>query len=198
MDLDRERILVEALKRGDHRAFDEVVSFFKDKIFGLVYRMIGDPQEAEDVAQEVFVTLFTAIGDFRQEARLSTWLYRIAVNHCKNRLKYLDRRKRWQQQSLDQMTDRDSPMSADSGRSALGTSIPRPDHMAEGLQMERIVQRELESMEPEQRMLVLLRDVQGLSYQEIEDITGLALGTVKSRLHRARMALKENVEKHFR
>lgn len=197
MDLDRERILVRALKRGDRRAFDEVVKQFKDKIFGLIYRMMGDPQEAEDVAQEVFVTLFTAVEGFRGEARLSTWLYRIAVNHCKNRLKYLDRRKKWQQQSLDQMTDRELPQSGNAGKGSLGSSIPRPDHMAEGLQMERIVQRELKGMEPDQRMLILLRDVQGLAYQEIEEITGLALGTVKSRLHRARMALKERIAKYF-
>jgi RNA polymerase sigma-70 factor (ECF subfamily) len=187
VDLDRERILVRALKRGDRRAFDEVVKHFKDKIFGLIYRMMGDPQEAEDVAQEVFVTLFTAVEGFRGEARLSTWLYRIAVNHCKNRLKYLDRRKKWQQQSLDQMTDRELPQSGNAGKGSLGSSIP----------LERIIQRELKGMEPDQRMLILLRDVQGLAYQEIEEITGLALGTVKSRLHRARMALKERIAKYF-
>jgi RNA polymerase sigma-70 factor (ECF subfamily) len=195
MDVERERLLVAALKQGDRKAFDEVVRHFKDRIFGLIYRMMGDAQEAEDVAQEVFVTLFMAIADFREEARLGTWLYRIAVNHCKNRLKYLDRRRRWQQQSLDQMTDREITQSRADG-APLGSRLPRPDHMAEGLQMERIVQQELAAMEPEQRMLILLRDVQGLTYQDIEQITGLPLGTVKSRLHRARMALKEKIQRY--
>ena len=195
MDVEQERLLVRALKKGDRKAFDEVVRQFKDRIFGLTYRMMGDAQEAEDVAQEVFVTLFVAVGDFREEARLGTWLYRIAVNHCKNRLKYLDRRRRWQQQSLDQMTDREITQSKADG-APLGSRLPRPDHMAEGLQMERIVQNELAAMDPEQRMLILLRDVQGLTYQDIEQITGLPLGTVKSRLHRARMALKEKIQRY--
>lgn len=192
MDLEQERSLVEALKRGDRLAFEQVIKLFQDRIFGLVYRMMGDAQEAEDVAQEVFVTLYTAIKDFREESRLSTWLYRIGVNHCKNRLKYLDRRKRWRQNSLDQMEDHQLPHDGDEV-SPIQTRVPRPDHMLEGVQMERILQKELASMDEEQRLLILLRDVQGLSYQEIEEITGLAMGTVKSRLHRARMVLKEKI-----
>src|SRR5947199_1921981 len=88
----RERVLVRRLQQRDERAFQEVVRLYQHKVFNLVFRMIGNREEAEDVAQEVFVTVFKAIDSFRGESKLSTWLYRIAANQCKNRIKYLGRR----------------------------------------------------------------------------------------------------------
>src|SRR5512138_3110134 len=88
----RERALLVRLRERDEDAFTEVVQEYQNKVFNLVFRMIGNKEEAEDLAQEVFVTVFRHIDQFRGDAKFSTWLYRIAANHCKNRIKYLSRR----------------------------------------------------------------------------------------------------------
>ena len=150
--------------------------------------MLGNREEAEDVAQEVFVTVFKSIDSFRGEAKFSTWLYRIAANHCKNRMKYLGRRNYKSTGELDEAAEREIYASPNG---ALRPHVDGPDAVLEGLQMERMVQDGIASLEEEHRSLIVLRDVEDLSYEEIGAITGLADGTVKSRLHRARLALKD-------
>src|SRR5687768_10374102 len=104
--------LVERLKRRDEAAFNELVRLYQVKIFRLVFRMLGDRAEAEDLAQEVFVTVFKSIDGFRGDSKLSTWLYRVATNHCKNRIKYLGRRARGAKKELDDAADREMVESA--------------------------------------------------------------------------------------
>lgn len=197
MDPSEERKLVKRLKQGDSRAFDLVVKEFQNKIFSLIYRMMGNAQEAEDLAQDVFVTLYTSIDGFREESKLGTWLYRIAVNHCRNRMKYLGRRKESQKRSLDQATERRLSGEKSAGNPRLQAHLHRPDEMAQGRQLEKILQRELAALDGDQRTLIVLRDVQGLTYQEIVEVVDLPLGTVKSRLHRARMTLKEKISEYL-
>jgi RNA polymerase sigma-70 factor (ECF subfamily) len=191
----RERMLLRRLQQRDERAFEEMVRLYQHKVFNLVYRMIGDPEEAKDVAQDVFVTVFKAIDSFRGEAKFSTWLYRIAANHCKNRIKYLGRRHQKSTSELDEAAEREMQSAQPS---AMRPQVDGPDAVLEGLQLERAVQNGIAALEEEHRELIVLRDVEDLSYDEIAAITGLAEGTVKSRLHRARMALKEHMAKHFR
>jgi RNA polymerase sigma-70 factor (ECF subfamily) len=198
LDRGEERKLVQRLKGGDSRAFDTVVGLFQHKIYGLVFRMLGNAQEAEDLAQEVFVTLFTSIDGFREESRLGTWLYRIAVNHCRNRIKYLARRNESRKHSLDQETQRVLSNEKVPGSPQIQAHLPRPDQMAEGRQLEKIVQKELAALESDQRALIVLRDIEGLTYSEIVEVVGQPLGTVKSRLHRGRMTLKEKIAKYFK
>ena len=186
-----EEKLIERLQRRDEAAFNELVRLYEAKVFHLVLRMIGDRGEAEDVAQEVFITVFKSIDGFRGDSKLSTWLYRVATNHCKNRLKYLGRRARGQKQVFDELSERDVVESATMQTSA---TVPRPDEAVEGRQTEHIVQRALAMLDEEHRTLIVLRDLEGLSYEDIQGITGLAEGTVKSRLHRARVALKAAVD----
>src|SRR5690606_34748677 len=128
-------------------------------------------------------TVFRSIDSFRGDAKLGTWIYRVATNHCRNRLKYLGRRARHRRTPFDDEAER-----LDDGG---GTSahIPRPDAVVEGRQTEALVQRALLMLTDEQRTLVVLRDVEGMRYDEIMAITGLPEGTVKSKLHRARLAL---------
>jgi len=183
--------LIERLQRRDEAAFNELVRLYQAKVFHLVFRMLGDRAEAEDLAQEVFITVFKSIDGFRGDSKLSTWLYRVATNHCKNRLKYLGRRARGQKQAFDELSERDAVESATMQTSA---RIPRPDEAVEGKQIEHIVQRALAMLDEEHRELIVLRDLENLSYEEIQRITGLAEGTVKSRLHRARLALKVAVD----
>jgi RNA polymerase sigma-70 factor (ECF subfamily) len=185
-----EEKLIERLRRRDEAAFNELVRLYQDKVFQLVFRMLGDRAEAEDLAQEVFVTVFKCIDGFRGESKLSTWLYRVATNHSKNRIKYLGRRGRGQKTEFDELSERDAVESATMETSA---RIERPDEAVEGRQVERLVQRALSELEEEHRELVVLRDVENLSYEEIQEITGLPEGTVKSRLHRARLALQQRV-----
>jgi RNA polymerase sigma-70 factor (ECF subfamily) len=188
-DGDEER-LIERLRRRDEAAFNELVRLYQGKVFQLVFRMLGDRAEAEDLAQEVFVTVFKSIDGFRGESKLSTWLYRVATNHCKNRIKYLGRRARGQKTVLDDLSERDAVESATMETSA---RIERPDEAVEGRQIERIVQQALGELEDDHRELIVLRDVENLSYEEIQEITGLPEGTVKSRLHRARLSLQQRV-----
>lgn len=190
-----ERLLIARLQERDEDAFVECVREYQDKIFSLVYRMLGSKEEAEDVAQEVFVTVFKSIDTFRGDAKFSTWLYRIAANHCKNRIKYLGRRARRSTTALD---DAGEGELLDAQRHAMAPQSVGPDQALEGLQLERIVQDGIAQLDEEHRMLIVLRDIEDLSYEEICQITGLAEGTVKSRLHRARMALKDHMSRHFK
>jgi RNA polymerase sigma-70 factor (ECF subfamily) len=196
MDL-RENRLVRRLRQRDEAAFREMIRTYQTDVFNLVFRMLGNTEEAEDLAQEVFVTVFKAIDSFRGDSKFSTWLYRIAVNHCKNRYKYLSRRHYHATQPLDDVTER-AMTGRDGGPTmSLQAQISRPDRMMEGLQLEQAIQTEIAGLEEDQRALIILRDVQGLSYQEIASITQLPEGTVKSRLHRARMTLKDRLKKHL-
>lgn len=176
----------------DESAFNELVRTYERRVFALVYRMLGRRDEAEDIAQEVFVQVFKAIDTFRGESKLSTWIYRIAVNLCKNRSKYLSRRHLSDQDDIDAMAER-VPLSAAKGVSV--GDVSRPDDLVEGMQLEAVVKRAIAELEEEFREVLILRDVEDLSYEEIASITGLPDGTVKSRIHRARAQLRALVEK---
>jgi RNA polymerase sigma-70 factor, ECF subfamily len=183
---------VARLVARDEGAFNELVITYQRRVFALVFRMLGRRDEAEDLAQEVFVQVFKAIDQFRGDSKLSTWIYRIAVNLCKNRTKYLSRRHANDQDDVDAMADR-LPFSAAKGVSVGG--ISRPDELVEGMQLEVVVKRAIAQIEPEFREVLILRDVEDMSYEEIAEVTGLADGTVKSRIHRARAQLRAIVEK---
>lgn len=179
--------LVARLRRRDEKAFRLFVRHFEAPVYNLVLRMLGHEEEARDVSQEVFVTVFRAIADFREESKLSTWLFRIVTNHCRNRQKYLGRRSYGRTDSFEEALD-----SAEA--TVFGERPVQPDRALEGERLERALQAAIAGLDPEHRELVVLRDIQGLSYEEIRKVTGLAEGTVKSRLHRARMTLKEKLE----
>jgi RNA polymerase sigma-70 factor (ECF subfamily) len=191
-----ERLLIGRLKDRDEQAFNEIVRLYGDKVFSLVYRMIGSRAEADDIAQEVFITVFKTIDSFRGEAKFSTWLLRIAANQSKNRIKYLARRAT-------------EPEGGDGAGGALEVAasphglpltgqVDGPDVLAEAAELDGLLQEGIAALDEEQRLLVILRDVEELSYQEIGEITALPEGTIKSRLHRARMTLKEWLDKHTR
>jgi RNA polymerase sigma-70 factor, ECF subfamily len=187
-----ERLLIGRLKQRDEQAFNEIVRLYGDKVFSLVYRMIGSRSEAEDIAQEVFVTVFKTVDSFRGESKFLTWLLRIAANHCKNRIKYLARRPT-DGNGLDDAGD----MTAGNHTTPpVQGHIDGPDVLLEAAELEGLMQRAIAALDEEHRLLVVLRDVEELSYLEIGEITGLAEGTIKSRLHRARMAIKEWLDRH--
>ena len=183
--------LIERLLARDERAFNELVRAYERRVHTLVLRMLGNVAEAEDVAQEVFVQVFKAIGTFRGDSKLSTWIYRIAINLCKNRVKYLKVRHTAQQDELGDAEEKGAL--GGTARANVG-AMDRPDEIVSGKQVEQIVQRAIVELEPTFRECLVLRDVEELSYEQIEEITGLPIGTVKSRIHRARAQLREAVE----
>jgi RNA polymerase sigma-70 factor (ECF subfamily) len=178
-----ERLLVARLRRGDPEAFETFVRTHQDRLYDFCLRMLGDREEANDVVQDVFVSAHQHLARFREDARLSTWLFRIGKNHCINRLKYLKRRGRGRSEEYGEENE---GALAD----ALGPS-PGPDAALETARERARVQWAISQLEPDARMLVALRDIEGLSYEEIIDITELPEGTVKSRLHRAREKLAQ-------
>jgi RNA polymerase sigma-70 factor, ECF subfamily len=188
-----DRLFLARLRARDERAFQELIGQFGDRVFNLVLRMVGDRAEAEDIAQEVFVTVWKSIDTFRAEARLQTWLLRIAANHAKNRIKYLSRR------ATDKGGLEQAPESAladlDRGKAPAQSHLRAPDAALEAAERESALERAIAALDEDQRLVVVLRDVEELSYDEIGEITGLPEGTVKSRLHRARLALKEWLER---
>lgn len=190
-DPDEQRF-IERLVARDERAFNELVELYGDRVFRLMLRMLARREEAEDMAQEVFVQVFKSIHQFRGDAKLGTWVYRVAVNLCKNRGKYLSRRHAGAEDELDELAER-APLAEAKGVTL--SDVSAPDQVVQGYQVEAIVRQCILSLEPDFREVLVLRDVEDLTYEEICEITGVAEGTVKSRLHRARTALKEKVER---
>ena len=188
-----DRQLVRRLRDRDERAFRELVATHRDRVYNLTLRMLGNKAEAEDVAQEVFIQVFKTIDTFREEAKLSTWLYRVTVNLTKNRIKYLARRHDRDRDQLDETNE----AAATSAIAAPGGPTKRPDRALEGVQMETVLQDAINTLDEDQRLLVVLRDIEDLSIEEICAITSLPDGTVKSRLHRARLQLRKKVSPHL-
>ena len=194
----RDRRLVRRLRAGDERAFEELVGLYKNRIYGLMLRMIGNPEEAEDLAQEVFITVHRAINSYRGEGRFYTWLYRIATNTCKNRIKYLRGRNFHRSVPVDETPEAHGSAAEGGPIASLQSQVAGPEAMTEGNRLQSAIQRELAGLEEEHRLLIVLRDVQGMSYQDILKITGLQEGTLKSRLHRARLALRERLAAYLK
>ena len=187
----RDKRLVKALRARDEDAFSELVQVHQHKVYNIIYHILHDRQEAEDIAQEVFITIYKHIDQFRGDSEFSTWLYRIATNHARNRIKYLSRRARKQHQDIQ-----DTP-EGDVVDNPFGATIARPDRQAQAVQLEELIQEGLKELGHEHREIMVLRDIENLSYKEISEITGLAEGTVKSRLFRARVALKEYIQARY-
>jgi RNA polymerase sigma-70 factor (ECF subfamily) len=178
-----ERVLLSRLRRGDPEAFETLVREHQDRVFDFCVRMLGDREEANDLVQEIFVSVHQNLGKFREDSKLSTWIFRISKNQCINRLKYLKRRGRGRSDEYEEV-----------GEGALSDAMgapPTPDAALESARERARVQWAITQLEPDARMLVALRDIEGLSYDEIMEITELPEGTVKSRLHRAREKLAD-------
>lgn len=183
---------VQKVQAGDTDAFEVLIKRHEKMVFNLLYRMLGDYEDASEVAQEVFLSAFRSIRRFRAESSFSTWLYRIAVNQAKNRRK-----------STAILQQRTVPLEVsdpegDGGPIAsLFHQGPYPAQEAEAEEIHDRVHRELNRLDPDDRLLILLRDLQDVPYEEMTKILDVPLGTVKSRLHRARQALKTRLAPYF-
>jgi RNA polymerase sigma-70 factor (ECF subfamily) len=182
-------VLVRAFQAGNRAAFDRLVLKHKDKVFNLCYWFLGDYHEANDSAQDAFLRAYQSLMKFRSESTFSTWLYRIAVNTCKNRLKSSDYRRKKKMVSLD------NPANSEARSTAVEIEDESPSPLIELEKKERLalIKRAINTLPTEQKSVVVLRDIEGLSYDDVSSITGLNLGTVKSRLARARLGLRKKL-----
>jgi RNA polymerase sigma-70 factor (ECF subfamily) len=180
---DPDRDLIVRWQAGDEAAFEELVKRHESRVYRLLYRMMGNREDAEDLTQETFLSLHRHGHRFRAEARFSTFVYRVAANAALNRRRSLGRgRARVDKLKTRQQAGDDLP------------SSPRnPEDSALGQELSGHVRDALDQLSPSLRMPVILYDIEGLAYGEIAKVLGIAEGTVKSRIHRARQALRENL-----
>ena len=181
---------VERLKAGDQDAFDLLVSKFAGDIFGLAYRLTQNREEADDITQETFLSAVRAIANFRGDAELKTWLFRITVNHARNRFRW------WKRRRLDRTISIDAQFgeSETAGIDRIADSGKDPEQTALEIERKSAVFRELGNLPHVYREVVVLCDVEGYSYDEIALIVGVGIGTVKSRIARGRGVLRERLK----
>jgi len=182
---------LERLRAGEAAAFERLVSERAGDVYALLYRLTGDVEESRDLAQETFLRAFQSIARFRGDADLKTWLYRIAVNQARNRWRWWRRRRREATVSLD------APGNV--GDQPLGFNLPNvaaPNPELETLAREREAQlhEALHDLRSSYREAVILRDIEGFSYEEIAATLEISIGTVKSRLSRGRLELRHKLE----
>jgi RNA polymerase sigma-70 factor (ECF subfamily) len=178
----REAALIQRCAAGDEAAFAELVAEHQRMVVQLAMNLLGDRDEALDLSQDVFIRVFRTIGQFRGQSALRTWIYRIAVNQARNRHRFWRRRRRSDQVSLDAHVEAhgDFQSGAESG----------PDRILAQKELATRLQDALDALPFDQRTAIVLREVDGLSYEEIAFSLGVAVGTVKSRLTRARQTLR--------
>jgi len=176
--------LIAGLRACEERAYEELTSRFQQPVYNIVYRMLNDPNDANDVVQDVFFKVFRRVGSFRGESTLKTWIYRIAVNEACNRRRHFQRH-------LRQEVDFDR--NADAGWSlqdTLATADRSPYEETLNHEQLTLLEQALAGINPIYRAALVLREVEELSYEEIADVLQIALGTVKSRILRGREALR--------
>lgn len=184
-----EQELIKRCKSGDSRAFETLIEAYEKKILNYCFRMLGNSADAEDAAQEAFIKMFRFIGSFTEQSSFSTWMYKIASNVC---LDWLRKNKRKNNETISLYQDGDE---GEEFALPLEDDSPSPYHKLQQNEAQRALCRALEALGEEQKKVIILRDIQGLSYEEIAQVTGMASGTVKSRINRARLALKKILEK---
>lgn len=182
--------LVARYKEGDRNAFSEIVRRYQDRVYSLAFRWMRDRQVAEEVAQDVFLALYRSLARFRGDSQLSTWIYRVVVNHCKNRKLYRNRRKMEQHEALE--GERDDGMERQFPAEGPGTDASV--HRNEARQH---LDAALEQLDEGQRQIIVMRDIHDMAYEEIAELLDLPRGTVKSRLHRARHHLARILGRHL-
>ncbi len=178
-----EQRLIEAAQRDDVESFNQLVRLYKSRVYNLCYRMLGDPDAAADVAQDTFISAYRNLGRFRG-GMFRSWLLRIATNACYDALRARKRRPSTSLQALGVADDEGLGFDlADQGE--------RPDDVALRRELAAAIQRGLADLPEDQRVVIILSDIQGMAYEEIAAVTGANLGTVKSRLSRGRARLRD-------
>jgi RNA polymerase sigma-70 factor (ECF subfamily) len=186
-----EALFIERLRRGDAAAFEKLVDERSGEIYGLLYRLTENREEARDLTQETFLRAFQSITSFRGESDLRTWIYRIAINQARNRWRWWRRRRRDSTVSLD-ATDENGRPSLIATLRTDGSRDPEQDTLAR--EREQALGKALRGLRRVYRETVILRDIEGFAYEEIAVALDISVGTVKSRLARGRQELRRKLE----
>jgi len=189
----QEAQFVSRLQANEDAAYDELVRVYSTSIYHVAYRMLGDGADASDVVQDIFLKIFRNIRGFKGEAALKTWIFKIAFSEILNRLRWWKRRYRFATLSLDERPNGNgSP-----ARDFVADAGPTPEEVLQSKERETAIQQALWRLSQEHRSIIVLRDIEGFSYNEIADVLGISMGTVKSRLARARADLKKSLMRYL-
>jgi len=180
---DNEALLLKKIKNGDIASFELLISNYQVYAYNVAYRMLGNEEDAKDITQEALIKVYKSIHKFKETSSFSTWLYRIVMNTCKDELK----KRKEATISLDKeiQTD-DGSMSMEIGDERLN-----PSRIVERNEVSHVVQEAINTLPDANRMVIVLRDIQGMSYEEISQVIKEPIGTVKSRINRGRGQLKK-------
>lgn len=182
-ELDEGR-LIEACLRGDESAWRRLIELFHGRVYGMAYRLLGNHDDAMDVTQEVFIKVFDGLKRFRRDSALGTWIYRISVNVC------LEHLRKTREAPMSSLTDEECDEAF-----VVQDPSPTPEEVAEQRNLRELVWAAIHRLPMHMRIVIVLCDLEGLSYGEVANVLGIPIGTVKSRLNRARLALKDELSK---
>ncbi len=188
MDNESEELTLNRARKGDLDAYNQLVLKYQERIFAKVFSMLRNSQDAEEITQDTFIRAHRALATFRGKASFSTWIYQIGTNLARNRYWYWKRRKRDESMSLD------ADLGEDAGATLhdiLSDGAQGPGHEAQHNEFVKKVADCMEQLKPEHALILTMRNVQNISYDDIAQELGLSIGTVKSRINRAREALRE-------
>ncbi len=183
--MESDETLIKQCLNGDQAAYDFLVERYQHKIYNLTYRYTGNPTDAADLTQETFLKAYLALSGFRRESSFSTWLYHIAVNICRDEYRKKKRKKNLSLEELQEQGSNPEIFISEQGN---------PEESILSSDTQRLVQNCLNQLSEEHRLILILREIKGLPYEEISQCLGCSLGTIKSRLNRARKALKQKIE----
>lgn len=183
-----DQLLVERSKKGDREAFEHLVRLYENKVYTIAYRLMGNHADASDLAQDAFIKIYQALPNFRGDSSFSTWIYHITVNVCRDELR---KRQRRPTVSLDE------PTGENNTTYEIRSNAPGPEEMLDRSETQAMIQECLNNLSDDYRTILVMREIQDLAYEEIAELLGCSLGTVKSRLSRARQALKEKISKQM-
>lgn len=176
---------IKQVLKGDQNAFGEIIEIYKDRVFQICYRMLGNRHEAEDMAQEAFIRAYVNISRFNIELKFSTWLYRIATNLCIDRIR---------KKKPDYYLDAEVPGTEGLNMySQIPANTRLPEEDVESLELQTMIQQEISKLPEKYRAVIVLKYIEELSLNEISEILELPLGTVKTRIHRGREALRKQL-----
>lgn len=187
---DTDEQLMLRVGQGDKKAFDEIVRRYTSRMVNLAYQITGDRDLAEDIGQETFLRAYRSAARYREISKFSTWLYTIAINLCRNEL----RRRKFKTYSLEAMAEREE---SDRVRIDIVDEKAKPDRDLEQKEIGHLVREAVASLPEKSRTPLVLRDIQGLTYEEIGEMLRLPEGTVKSRINRARLRVKQMLRPIF-
>lgn len=190
-----DRVLVDRFKNGDQTAFDEMVNRYWDRIYAMVHQLLRNQQDAEEVTQDAFIRAHRGLASFRGESAFSTWLYQIATNLARNRYWYWWRRKREKSVSLDAPVGPENDLTL---AEVIPAEVDSPDDIAVSEEFVSRIGKGMERLSNKHREILILRNVKNMSYEEIAEVLGISVGTVKSRIARARESLRGKLGEDFK